>query len=277
MQIIRSINTSAAIGLDSSGHEVVLLGKGIGFPKPPYELTDLSVIDRSFYDVDPRYIDMLSSLEQPVLLAAADLVEQAEINLDCALNPNLPFTLADHLQFAVERMAKGIDLTAPLAYDVKHLYPKEYELGELALDIFQDYTGSRLPDSEAVTIALHLINAEAETGEDRTAAAMLQIIGEVDEIVERELKFTMDKSSYSYSRFAMHIRYLIQRLTAGEQTENIGGNMLKPMALEYPDVYLCARSVREHLKKTYGWECNDEETLYLMLHINRVREKEQSK
>lgn len=274
MQIIRSINTNAAIGLDSGNHEVVLLGKGIGFPKAPYELNDLSVIDRSFYDVNPRYVDMLSNLKEPVLLASADLVEQAEINLDCALNPNLSFTLADHLQFALERMAMGIDLTAPLAYDVKHLYPREYELGELALDIFQDYTGSRLPDNEAVTIALHLINAEAETGEDHLATTMLQVIGEVDEIVERELKFTMDKSSYSYSRFTMHMRYLIQRLTAGHQTENIGGSMLRPMAMEYPDIYLCARKVREHLQKTYGWQCNDEETLYLMLHINRVREKE---
>lgn len=277
MQIIRSINTSAAIGLDSSGHEVVLLGKGIGFPKVPYELEDLSIIDRSFYDVDPRYLEMLSSIQEPFLMASADLVEQAEINLECQLNPNLPFTLADHLQFAAERIAKGIDLTAPLAYDVKHLYPKEYELGDLALDILQDYTGTRLPESEAVTIALHLINAEAELGDDHGVSAMLQIISEVDEIVEHKLHFKLDKESYNYSRFAMHLRYLIQRLSSATPVDNIGGGMLKPLALEYPDIYICAREVTEFLKKNYGWQCNDEETLYLMLHINRVREKEKSK
>lgn len=277
MQIIRSINTSAAIGLDNAGHEVVLLGKGIGFPKMPYELTDLSVIDRSFYDVDPRYLEMLASLQEPVLMASADLVEQAEINLSCQLNPNLPFTLADHLQFAMERIAQGIDLTAPLAYDVQHLYPNEYELGLLALDILQDYTSSRLPDSEAVTIALHLINAEAELGDDHGVNTMLQVISEVDDIVERKLGFQMDKESYNYSRFAMHLRYLIQRLSSGTPVENIGGSMLKPLANEYPDIYMCALAVRDHLKKNYGWHCNDEETLYLMLHINRVREKEQSK
>ena len=277
MKIIRSINTSAAIGLDSSGHEVVLLGKGIGFPKMPYELTDLSVIDRSFYDVDPRYLDMLSGLKEPILMASADLVEQAEFNLNCDLNPNLPFTLADHLQFAIERIAKGIDLTAPLAYDVQHLYPREYELGELALDILQDYTGTRLPENEAVNVALHLINAEVELGDDHAVHAMLQIIGEVDDIVERELRFRMDKASYSYSRFAMHLRYLIQRLSDNQTVENLGGEMLKPLALEYPDIYLCARKVTDFLKQTYGWQCSDEETLYLMLHINRVREKEQAK
>lgn len=276
MQIIRSINTSAAIGLDNAGHEVVLLGKGIGFPKMPYELTDLSIIDRSFYDVDPKYLDMLSCLQEKVLMASADLVEQAEINLNCSLNPNLSFTLADHLQFAMERISKGIDLTAPLAYDVQHLYPNEYELGELALDILQDYTGTRLPDSEAVTIALHLINAEAEQTSAQSAAVLL-VITEVDEIVEHKLGFKLDKSSYNYSRFTMHLRYLIQRLSAGTPVEHMTGSMLKPLALEYPDIYLCARDITEHLKKWHGWHCNDEETLYLMLHINRVHEKEVNK
>ncbi len=277
MRIIRSINTSAAIGLDSSGHEVVLLGKGIGFPKMPYELEDLSVIDRSFYDVDPRYLEMLSGLKEPVLMASADLVEQAEFNLKCELNPNLPFTLADHLQFAMERVAKGIDLTAPLAYDVQHLYPREYELGALALDILQDYTGTRLPDGEAVNVALHLINAEVELGDDHAVHAMLQVISEVDDIVERELRFRMDKSSYNYSRFAMHMRYLIQRLSLKQPMENLGGGMLKPLAAQYPDIYLCARKVTDFLNRSHGWQCSDEETLYLMLHINRIREKEQSK
>ena len=273
MRIIRAINTSAAIGLDSSGHEVVVFGKGIGFPKVPYELSDLSTIDRSFYDVDPRYIDMLTSLQQPVLLASADLVEQAEINLDCELNPNLLVTLADHLQFAMERIAKGIDLTAPLAYDVQHLYPNEYELGELALDIFQDYTDTRLPDSEAVNIAMHLINAEAEVGDTYSAMRTLQVISEVDDIIEGELDFKLDKSSYHYSRFTMHLRYLIQRLASGKQVDNLDSRMLRTLAREYPMVYLCAHKVSDHLKDTYNWACNDEEILYLMLHINRIQEK----
>ena len=59
MKIIKKINTSAALALDASGHEVVVLGKGIGFPPTPYELTDLSKVERTFYDVDPRYLSMI--------------------------------------------------------------------------------------------------------------------------------------------------------------------------------------------------------------------------
>ena len=273
MQVIRKINNSAAVALDSKGKEIVVLGKGLGFPAMPYELKDLSRVERTFYDVDPRYMDMLGSLQREVLLASAEIMEEAEIQLNTQLNPNLPLTLADHLQFAVERISKGMEIATPLAYDVKHLYPKEYGLGKLALDIFENAIGTRLPDIEAVNVALHLINAQAESGNTHSAMRAFKIIGEIDAIVEQHLNITLDKESYSYSRFAVHLQYLIQRLASGQQTDNLGGGMLKPMAKEYPDVFYCARQVAKYLENTYAWKCNDEETLYLMLHINRVKEK----
>ena len=101
MQIIKKINTSAALALDKTGHEIVVMGKGIGFPPVPYELNDLSKIERTFYNVDPKYLSMIAELSQPIVMACADIADQAGIELECPLNPNLPFTLADHVQFAV--------------------------------------------------------------------------------------------------------------------------------------------------------------------------------
>lgn len=276
MKIIKQINNNAALALDGSGNEVVVLGRGVGFPKMPYELTDLSRVERTFYDVNPQYLGILADLPQPVMLASADIAELAEIELDCELNPNLPFTLADHLNFAIERIHKGIDLTTPLAYDVRHLYPRETELGMRALAILEQHAGVRLPDSEAVNVALHLINAEAETGDMHSMMMTLKIIAEVDAIVENRLHIRLDKESFHYSRFTMHLRYLIQRLAAGSQVEERTGGMLRQLAREYPDIYLCARAVADYFKSTWGWQCNDEELLYLMLHINRVQEKNES-
>ena len=103
MKIIRKINNNAAVAQDRKGREMVVLGRGVGFGTMPYELTDLSRIYRTFYDVDPRYFDALAELPQDVVLASADIVEQAEIALDGELNPNLTFTLADHIAFAIQR------------------------------------------------------------------------------------------------------------------------------------------------------------------------------
>lgn len=121
MKLLRKINNNAAVAQDNRGREMVVLGRGVGFHPMPYELTDLSVVYRTFYDVDPQYYEILSNLPEDALLAAADITEQSEITLRTELNPNLPFTLADHIAFAQQREKQGIRMAAPLHYDVQHL------------------------------------------------------------------------------------------------------------------------------------------------------------
>lgn len=273
VRIIKKINNNAALGLDGSGTEVVVLGKGIGFPDMPYELNDYSKIQRTFYDMDPRYVQMAAGIPDAVLEASADIAEQAEMELECELNPNLPFTLADHLNFALERLRSGTVLNMPLSYDVRHLYPKEAALGQRALDILEEYTGKRLPDNEAVSVALHLINAENESGDMHFTILALKITEDVDAIIEKELKIRLDKDSFQYSRFAMHLRYLMQRLMNGKQVDDQGVSLLGQMRREYPQIYVCARAVVNYFAETWKWQCNDEELLYLMLHIYRVQQK----
>ena len=270
MRIIKKINTSAVLALDSTGKEIIVLGKGLGFPAIPYELEDLSKIDRTFYDVDARYVGMIADIPQPVLLASAEIAELVEDELDCRMNPNLPFTLADHLNFAISRLRNGIDLTTPIAYDVKHLYPKEFDLGIRSLDILREMAGVTLPEHEAVNVTMHIINAEAESSDLHDLMMTLKIIDQVETLVERQMKITLDKESYNYSRFAMHLRYLIQRLESGKPAEAHGAEMLRPLAREYPDIYTCALKVAEYFKGTWGWQCSDEEIVYLMMHIHRV-------
>ena len=275
MKIIRRINHNAALALDGAGQELVVLGKGIGFPAVPYELTDLSGIQKTFYGVDRRYADIIAEIPQAVLLASADLVEQAEINLERELNPNVTFTLADHLHFAMERQHQGLNFDMPLSYDVEHLYPREYELGLLALDIVQDYTRVRLPEEEAVSVAMHLINAEAECGDMHETARMLKIVSAVDEIVEKELELHLSRESFAYSRFTMHLRYLLQRFDSGKQMKDSIGGMLPEFQARYPDVYRCTGKVVDYFRKEWSWRCTPDEFLYLMIHINRVKEKQE--
>lgn len=273
MKMIRQINNNAALALDGNGNEVVVLGKGVGFPKMPYELTDLSKIEKTFYDVNPKYFGMAAELPSRLVIACAEIAEQAEIELDCALNPNLPFTLADHLNFAAERYEKGVDISTPLAYDVKHLYPRETELAVRGLETARSKAEIRLPDTEVVNIALHIINAEAEAGDMHSMMMTLKILSDVDAILEKSLGVTLDKESFAYSRFAMHLRYLIQRLASGKASAGGMGGMLIQLRREYPQLYACAREVADYFEKTWGWKCSDDELMYLTMHIGRLKEK----
>lgn len=277
MKVIGRINTNAALAVDGSGKEVVILGKGVGFPQVPYELHDLSKIQRTFYEVDAKYLGLFESIPESVLIACAEIAERAEDDLSCTLNPNLPFTLADHLSFAMERVAAGIELTTPLAYDVNHLYPQEARLGSVALDILCDHTGVRLPGAEAVNVALHIINAEIEQGDIHNMSLTIKVIADVSALIEKNLSIRLDPESFHYSRFTMHLRYLIQRLISDKEPQEEGGAMLKSLALEYPDVYLCAKKISDYFDTKWGWTCNKEEVMYLMLHIGRLREKSEKR
>ena len=127
-----------------------------------------------------------------------------------------------------------------------------------------------------VNIALHLINAEAEAGDMHSMMMTLKALSDVDGIVEKQLAITLNKESFSYSRFSMHLRYLIQRLASCRQVEERISGMLAQMRREYPRVYQCARAIADYFQATWNWQCNDEEIVYLMLHISRLQEKHEA-
>ena len=102
MKIVKRINTNAAIAINGNKKEIVILGKGVGFPKVPYELTDISIIERTFYDIDPIYINVLANLSNDIVIVCTKIYELAKLKLECELNTNFPIILADHIQFAIE-------------------------------------------------------------------------------------------------------------------------------------------------------------------------------
>lgn len=270
MRIIKKINTSAAIALDSSGREIVVFGKGIGFPEVPYELEDLSRIERTFYDVDPRYQGVIANIPDSIVEVAIEVTDIAENELETELSPNFPFTLADHLNFAIERLKSGIDLTEAISYDIKCLYEKEYRLGQRAVDLMYQRNGIMLPKSEAVNIALHIINNEKGMTDATKVIRDARIVSEVDRIIEDTMHIRMDRDSYEYARYVKHLMYLVRRFEADDEGEVKNGMMLRTLAKEYPDIYECAYKITNYFNATWGYNCNNDETLYLMLHINRL-------
>lgn len=276
LRITKKINNNVALALDGVGKEIVVFGRGIGFPAMPYELTDLSKVQRTFYDIKSNYVDMIATLPEDLVLLAADIVEIARCDLDCDLNPNLPFTLADHLNFAIERCQNGMVLQSPLAYDIAHFYPVEIELGKRALEIVQERMEIELPDSEATSIALHLINGEMENTDIHETLVVTNVIRDITELIENTLHITLDTTGFNYSRFIMHVRYLLQRMREGTQESNGMGEAMRSLSRQYPEIFSCTMRVVAYFYNNFQWKCNDDEMLYLFMHINRLHERNDS-
>lgn len=276
-EIIKKINNNIALARDAKGREMVVFGKGIGFPATPYTLDDLSRVQRTFYDVSDKYFALLKEVPEEIFLAAGDIAADANDELDCQLNPNLPFILADHLNFAIQRTRAGMTLRTPLAYDIRHLYPNEYRIGSSALHTLRRRLQVELPEQEAVSITLHIINAEAENGDMHATMQTAQVISELTAIVEDMFGITLDRDSFNYSRFAMHLRYLVQRMMQGKPLPADAGSrdLFLTVRRQYPEIYTCTRKVSAYLRDTYGWTCTEEEELYLTMPIHRVKSEQQ--
>ena len=274
MLITKKINNSVAMAQDAEGHELVVFGKGIGFPEVPYELADESCIQRVFRHVNDDLMQTIESIKPEVIEVCLDIVKMAEEKLECQLNPNLYLMLADHLQFAADRYIEGIVIQNPLSAEIPFVYTHEYEVGRAGVQLVRETTGMDLPEEEACAIALHLANAESHGGKfsQNMKAVMddVQIIENIVDRIQRELGKQFDRTSHNYLRFVSHLRYLIRRLRQGEEMPVSDSTLLDQVGKDFPRASITARKVARRLEHKRGWKLSNEEMLYLILYIHRL-------
>lgn len=275
VKVLKRLNNNAVMCVDSSGRQVVAFGKGIAFalPKDSDELP-LKAIERTFYDIDDHYLQLLDEIKPQVLSLAADLADDARNELPYELSPNVALALADHISFALERHRHGISVAMPLAYDVNQLYPVELALGRRAAAQISRDLNVELPASEAVGIAMCLINAmstpEGADGGTDLAREDDALIEDIARIIERRYGITVDRRGFEYARFATHVRYLLQRLRTGEHLTESSPGMYEAMREHAHRSGECLDEACSLLRERCGAELSDSEKLYLLLHIVRV-------
>lgn len=275
MRVVKNINNNVCICLDSRNNEVVAFGRGIGFIKPPREVP-LSQIDRTFYNVTEQQIELLGSIPQDMLAIATQIIDLANRTLGDQFRPNVIFTLADHLNFTIERYRQGIMVKLPFYYEVEQLYPDELAVGKKALEFVWTRLGMQLPREEASAIALHLVNYES-IGEPREQADRGAIIEECAAIIERESGVKVDRGDYAYYRFVMHMHRLLRDAQTGNPTINDADDAVyDAIRIQYSIANRSAQAVATYLGNLFEKELSEQELLYLTLHINLLCARSQT-
>ena len=272
MRVVKNINNNISLCLDSHNNEVVAFGKGIGFMKPPYDVP-LSKIDRTFYDVSEEQIGLLNRIPEEVLETAAAIVDLANETSGHQFRENVVFTLADHIDFCIQRQKEHIHFKLPLFYEVRQLYPEESKIGQKALQIIRQRLGVELPREEGAAIALHFVNYQAQEVHGDTVDYGA-IIDETTRTVEEELHVSIDKDGFNYYRFVTHMHYMMKRTQNDQMIVSQNQDIFESLCQEFPDIYRCACKIGADMEKTLHQKLTDEEMLYLMLHINRLCARE---
>lgn len=267
MIVVKNINNNVSLCKDSQGREVIAFGKGIGFTKPPYSIP-LEKIERTFYDVDETYLSVIADIPESIIRVTAKIVDQANRKLGNRYYAKVVITLADHIQFAIKREKENINIKLPLLYEIQHLYPKEMEIGCYALEQIKKCLGVELCKEEAASIVLHLVDYDLKKNTE--SADEEAVIDKCRRIVEVRMNTSIDKEGFNYYRFVQHIHYLLERTKNNKNYSVENGEMFQKMKKEYPKIYKCALEIEKVLKI----ELNDEEMLYLILHINRLCARE---
>lgn len=273
MRAIRRINNNVAVCEDAAGNELLAMGRGIGFGELPREL-GLAEVERTFYDVDPQYLLAINDLPQDVLEFSVKAADYIHAQLSHQLSPNLVFTLADHLAFAIKRARQNIQVRMPLAYDVEQQYPQEYRVAQRIMRKVRQRFNVGLPNDEAAAIALNLVNARVEPVSEAEAALQRQddeMLEDVTEIVEDFFDMSVDRDSFAFVRYATHMCYLFTRLHAGEVLDDAGVLGFQGLDERFPEGRACVERIAEHLAAEWGGaELSDNEKLYLLIHVSRM-------
>lgn len=273
MKVIRNINNNVAVCLDDNNHEVIAIGKGIGFRKAPYEV-QLSQIDRTYYNLEPHYLALLDELPEDVMDVSYEIVQKGSEYLGVEFNRVFWFSLCDHINFAIENARKGVVLSNPMLNEIRHLYEKELLLGGWAIKHIEKRLSMRLPPSEAGNIAMHFINAVHQIGKKPEKDDMERFVEDITDIIESDQNIIIDRNDFSYSRFVTHLKFLLKRSDRINESQTEIEKMYDGVCTELPQLEGLMEKIKEYITAVLHTQPGKEELLYLMLHINRLCERD---
>lgn len=276
MNIRQILNNNAVSAIDDAGREVILMGKGIGWQSKRGEEADAAKIEKIFrMETDSQqenFKNLLLEASSEVVAVSMLIIDYAKDKLGCRLNKNVYLTLTDHIGFAIERQGMGCNFTGPMAYDIQRFYPKEYKIGQKALNFILVRLHVKLPEEEAAAIALHIINAEYERDMSETMG-IAEITSKALDMVRYTFMLKFDEDDLNYQRFVTHLRFFAQRVMENKLLDSGQEEIFQGLSQKYPKQVKTAEKICHLTSELYDVDITPEEIGFLTVHIVRLTNK----
>ncbi|MEP8982276.1 BglG family transcription antiterminator LicT [Enterobacter cloacae] len=275
MKIAKILNNNVVVVQDERGGEQVVMGRGLAFQKRVGDDLDTALIEKVFAlqsdELVRRLGELLSQIPLEVMTTCDRIIGLAAQRLG-KLQDSLYITLTDHCYFAIERQKKGLAIKNVLLWDIKRLYPKEFELGQEARAIIARRLNVELEEDEAGFIALHLVTAQLNS-EMPDVMHVTRVMQEILQLVKYQLQLEYDEESLSYQRFVTHLKFFAQRMLTRTVVEDDDVTLHTVVKDNYAKAWKCAEKIAQHLNKSYQRDLTTEEIMFLAIHIERVRKE----
>ena len=259
---------------NSSKKEVILTGCGIGFGKKPNDTIDDSKIEKKFVIQDNNFESkvnkLASEIPEEVFAVSSAIIEYAEKNLNTTLDEYIYISLTDHIYFALKRYKENLPIKNELLYELRRIHKKEYEIGKWAIEYINKNFNVNFLIDEAGFIAMHIINANYRESTNKSCLIM-NIINQILDIIKNYYSIEFIEDEINFDRLLTHLKFFAKRLI--DKTESIDTNnngLLEIVKVQYKESYDCVKQIKSFIEENYTYKVNDDEVLYLILHINRV-------
>lgn len=274
MQVKKVINNNLVYSCDEQGKDCIVMGRGLGYQQHPGDEIDAQKIEKVYKISDPIRSDHFTQLVKDIPLSHLQVanmaIDYAFSILDKKLSDNIYISLIDHIDFALERIEKGIPLKNKLLYEIKRFYPTEFLIGTEALNIVERQLGIKFPEDEAGYIAIHLVEAEVDTDNVNYVQQSVEMIQAILNIIKYHYSLELSPDSLAYERLLVHLRYFADRVINQQRLSSSDEKFIAKMIINFADEYECTKKIRTYIQKTFDYEVSDEEMIYLAVHIHRV-------
>ncbi|MDU5263659.1 MAG: PRD domain-containing protein [Clostridium celatum] len=273
MIINKVLNNNVVTIINENDEEAVVMGRGLAFQKKKGDEIDESKIEKIFVlenkSINQKLLTLVNDIPAKYLEIVEDIIKYAEDKLGKKLNENIYLTLTDHISFAISRAEKNLEIKNAMLWDIKRLHKEEFDVGIHALRVIKENLNFDLPEDEAASIAMHILNGELDQ-EIPEIVDMIKLIEEILKMVKYHFNIEFDEESINYYRFVTHLKFFTQRLSSGRYYEDNDNDLFDMIKLKYPKSYECTKRIEGFVKQKYNTQLTKEEMLYLIIHTARV-------
>lgn len=273
--IKRVFNNNAVLVSDSEKEEHVLLGKGIAFNKKIGDLVNEEKAEKNFSlnnqnNQRDKIFGLLREIPSHHISLVTTIIEMAQNELETSFDDELFVSLADHISFAIKRYKKGIQLPNSLLYDIRKMYPKEFETAKKAVGIINYNERIELDDNEASFIAMHFINSGINIAAFDEIIAQQKVVEDIVAIIESDFSVSIDPKSLNYNRLIVHIQFFVKRVMKEEKLASVDLMVVSDNLFANEKISSCIEKVSLYVKQNLNFDVTDEEKLFLCIHLNRI-------
>jgi Transcriptional antiterminator len=278
LTIKKAYTNNIALVTDHSYNEFIVMGKGIAFQKRNGDTVNESQIEKKFILDSEKLAMKLTQLLNEVPLHYIEvtdrIVKMAERELKTEFNECIYITLSDHLNYAISRANRKIDLPNAMLCEIRKFYKNEFRAAKKAVDMIYNSEKTQLSDNEAGYITLHFVNAQMNSDSMTETISMVETINDIVKLVQEEFGITLDEESVSYIRFITHIRFFLKRIFSKELYESDDEDAIyHSLKIQYPKEDLCSEKIAQYVRKKYNVGISLEEKAYFIIQIHRVAQR----